>query len=78
VRQQQACLAGCFAVWPDTSALASQASACTAHTGCLPCSLPCSLSESGLAAVQLGSDFSVHKVGLDDVSEYTGPQDGWE
>ncbi|KAL4855957.1 hypothetical protein ACK3TF_003714 [Chlorella vulgaris] len=34
--------------------------------------------ESGLAAVQLGSDFSVHKVGLDDVSEYTGPQDGWE
>lgn len=34
--------------------------------------------ETGLAAVQLTSDFSVHKLGLDDVSEYTGPADAWD
>ena len=33
--------------------------------------------ESGLAAVQLSTDFTVHKLSLDDVSEYTGPQDAW-
>ncbi|EFN53037.1 hypothetical protein CHLNCDRAFT_53994 [Chlorella variabilis] len=34
--------------------------------------------ETGLAAVQLTGDFSVHKLGLDDVSEYTGPTDAWD
>jgi len=31
---------------------------------------------SGMAAVQLASDFSVHKLPLDDISEYCGPMDG--
>lgn len=31
---------------------------------------------SGMAAVQLVSDFSVHKLPLDDISEYCGPMDG--
>lgn len=34
--------------------------------------------ETGLAAVQLTSDFSLHKLSLDDVSEYVGPLDAWE
>lgn len=34
--------------------------------------------ETGLAAVQLSGDSSVHKLSLDDVSEYTGPLDTWE
>ena len=34
--------------------------------------------ESGLAAVQLSGDSSVHKLSLDDVSEYSGPLDAWE
>lgn len=34
--------------------------------------------ESGLAAVQLTSDFTVHKLSLDDISEYTGPTDTWD
>ena len=34
--------------------------------------------ETGLAAVQLSGDSSVHKLSLDDVSEYTGPLDAWE
>ena len=29
--------------------------------------------ETGLAAVQLSSDMSVHKLSLDDISEYAGP-----
>lgn len=37
-----------------------------------------SAAETGLAAVQLTSDFSVHKLSLDDVSEYTGPTDAWD
>jgi G patch domain/KOW motif-containing protein len=33
---------------------------------------------TGLAAVQLTSDMSVHKLSLDDISEYCGPTDGWD
>lgn len=28
--------------------------------------------------MQLTSDFSLHKLSLDDVSEYVGPLDAWE
>lgn len=33
------------------------------------------LPETGLAAVQLASDHSVHKLSLDDVSQYEGPEE---
>ena len=33
--------------------------------------------ETGLAAVQLASDFSLHKLPLDDISEWVGPAD-WD
>jgi G patch domain/KOW motif-containing protein len=33
---------------------------------------------TGLAAIQLMSDMSVHKLSLDDISEYCGPTDGWD
>ncbi|KAG7668162.1 hypothetical protein KSW81_002061 [Nannochloris sp. 'desiccata'] len=33
---------------------------------------------TGLSAVQLMSDMSVHKLSLDDISEYCGPTDGWD
>lgn len=39
---------------------------------------PTHRAESGLAAVQLACDMSVHKLALDDVSEYTGPTDAWD
>lgn len=32
-------------------------------------------SESGMAAIQRASDFSVHKLPLDDIAEYTGEED---
>lgn len=33
--------------------------------------------ETGLAAVQLTSDLTLHKLPLDDISEWTGPAD-WD
>ena len=33
---------------------------------------------SGMAAVQLVSDLSVHKLSLDDVAEWCGPTDTWD
>ena len=33
---------------------------------------------TGLAAVQLTSDMSVHKLSLDDIAEYCGPTDNWD
>ena len=48
--------------------------------GASPCPLapPHGTAETGLAAVQLTSDFSLHKLSRDDVSEYVGPLDAWE
>ena len=33
---------------------------------------------SGMAAVQLTADLTVHKLPLDDVAEYCGPTDAWD